>query len=57
MGCNKTIINVATCKMGRTITYNKHAAPTLYASHGIVAGDSVSDSIVKMYYIRAFDAF
>ena len=54
-----TILPVAleAYRMGRTVTYNGQAAPSLYASHGIIAGDSLSDALVKLYYLDSLDNF
>jgi len=51
-----TILNVAlnAYRMGRVLTYNGQAVNPMYASHGIIAGDSLSDSLVKLYYIDIF---
>ena len=42
-------------KMERVITYEGLAATGLFPTGGIVAGDSLSDVLVKLYYLDAFD--
>jgi len=41
--------------MGRVITYDGLASGELYPTRGIVAGDSLSDILIKLYYTEAFD--
>jgi len=42
-------------KMARIITYDGLAADELFPDCGIVAGDSLSDALVKVYYLDVFD--
>jgi len=42
-------------RMARVVTYDGLAAEELYPDRGIVAGDSLSDVLVKLYYIDALD--
>ena len=44
-------------QMARVVTYDSQASGKLYPSRGIVAGDSMSDALVKLYYIHEFDRF
>jgi len=41
--------------MGRVITYDGLATGELFPTRGIVAGDSLSDILIKLYYLEAFD--
>ena len=44
-------------KMARTVTYDGQAADDLFPVKGIIAGDSLSDCLVKLYYLDVFDEF
>ena len=44
-------------KMERSVTYQTHAAEGVYPSRGIVAGDSLSDTLVKLYYFEPLCGF
>ena len=44
-------------KMARLLTYEGQASDELFPAHGIVAGDSLSDALVKLYYLQVFDDF
>jgi len=44
-------------KMSRVVTFEGQASDGVYPTKGIIAGDSVSDALVKLYYIQAFDTF
>ena len=57
VGFNTTILEVAISayQMGRVLTYEGQAVNPLYAANGIIAGDSLSDALVKLYYLDVFD--
>ena len=42
-------------KMARVVTYDGCASEEVFPTQGIVAGDSLSDVLVKIYYIEALD--
>ena len=44
-------------KMARVVTYDGRAADEVFPSKGIVAGDSLSDVLVKLYYLKELDDF
>jgi len=41
--------------MGRIITYDGLASGELFPTRGIVAGDSLSDILIELYYLEVFD--
>ena len=43
--------------MARIVTCDGEAADQVYPGRGIVAGDSLSDVLIKLYYVRAVDDF
>jgi len=53
------MVNVAlnAYKMARIVTYEDQAAAEAYPDKGIVAGDSLSDILVKLYYLEPFCTF
>ena len=57
-GFPAALIDVAlnACRMARTLTYEGLPADDLFPLRGIVAGDSLSDVLVKLYYIEALDS-
>jgi len=44
-------------KMSRVVTFEGQASAGVYPTKGIIAGDSMSDALVKLFYIQAFDTF
>ena len=44
-------------RMARILTYEGQASEEHFPAQGIVAGDSLSDVLVKLYYLEAFDDF
>jgi len=42
-------------KMARVITYDGLAGDDLYPNCGTIAGDSLSDCLIKLYYLDVFD--
>ena len=48
---------LSTHRVARILTYDGQAAPELFPSNGIVAGGSLSDVLIKLYYVQDFDRF
>ena len=42
-------------RMARVITYDGLAGDDLYPERGIIAGDSLSDCLIKLYYLDTLD--
>ena len=57
--CSIRLVNVAinAYKMARVVTYDGQAADDVYPSKGIVAGDSLIDMVINLFYLEAFDQF
>ena len=58
-GSPQTLVNVAlnAYRMARIVTYEDQAAMEAFPDRGIVAGDSLSDVLVKLYYLEPFCTF
>ena len=58
-GFGQTLVDVAAnaYAMARTVTYGGQAGDAVYATRGIIAGDSLSDALVKVYYLDLLDTF
>jgi len=50
-------ITINAYRMARVVTYEGRPAADVYPSRGIVAGDSLSDVLVKLYYLETLDEF
>jgi len=57
LGFPLSIIDVAinAYKMKRIVTYEDLPGPGVYPTQGIIAGDSLSDILIKLYYVSALD--